>query len=91
MPGLIALVTRLDQAEEEAWLAALAAAMPNEALVPLRGLDPAQRPHVDIAAVANPDPADVTGLPNLALIHSLWQESNGWSANSVRALRRSSA
>ena len=72
MPTLIALVTRLDQAEEDAWLAALAAAMPNEIVVPFRTLDPSQRRDVEIAIVANPDPADVAGLPNLALIQSLW-------------------
>src|SRR3954452_10772264 len=72
MHGLIALVTRLDQAEEDAWLAALAAAMPDETLVPLRSLDRSQRTRVDIAVVANPDPADISALPNLALVHSLW-------------------
>jgi glyoxylate/hydroxypyruvate reductase len=69
---LIALVTRLDQVEEDAWLAALAAAMPNERLAPFRTLDPSQRHDVEIAIVADPDPADVAALSNLALIQSLW-------------------
>jgi glyoxylate/hydroxypyruvate reductase len=72
VPTLIALVTRLNQVEEDAWLAALTAAMPNERLAPFRTLDRAQRHDVEIAIVANPDPADVAALPNLALIQSLW-------------------
>jgi glyoxylate/hydroxypyruvate reductase len=72
VPNLIALVTRLDQGEEDAWLAALTAAMPNENLVPLRTLDASRHSDVEIAVVANPDPADVAGLPNLVLVQSLW-------------------
>jgi len=72
VPTLIALITRLDQAEEDAWLEALTAAMPNERIVSFRTLDPSQRHDVEIAIVANPDPADVAALPHLALIQSLW-------------------
>jgi len=69
---LIALVTRLDQVEEDAWLTALTAAMPNERIAPFRTLDPSQRHDVEIAIVADPEPADVVALPNLTLIQSLW-------------------
>ena len=69
---MIALVTRLDQVEEDTWLSALAAAMPNESLVSCRALDASRRPDVEIAVVANPNPSDVAGLPNLALVQSLW-------------------
>jgi glyoxylate/hydroxypyruvate reductase len=72
VPTLIALITRLDQAEEDAWLEALTATMPNERIVSFRTLDPSQRHDVDVAIVANPDPADVAALPHLALIQSLW-------------------
>ena len=72
MPNLISLVTRLDQAEEDAWLEALTATMPNESIVSFRTLDPSQRHDVEIAIVANPDPGDVAALPHLALIQSLW-------------------
>jgi len=72
VPTLIALTTRLDQAEEDAWLEALTATMPNERIVSFRTLDPSQRHGVDVAIVANPDPADVAALPHLALIQSLW-------------------
>jgi glyoxylate/hydroxypyruvate reductase A len=72
VPNLIAFITRLDQVEEDAWLAALSAAMPGESLVSFRTLDPSRRPDVEIAIIANPNPADVAGLPNLALVQSLW-------------------
>ena len=72
MPNLIALVSRLDPVEEHAWLAALTAVMPNENVVLSRTLDPSRRSDVEIAIVANPDPSDVAGLPNLALVQSLW-------------------
>lgn len=72
MPDPIALVTRLDRAEEEAWLAALAAAMPDETFVPFRALEPARYGDVRIAVVANPEPADVARLANLAFVQSLW-------------------
>src|SRR4051794_15337883 len=56
VPTLIALITRLDQAEEDAWLEALTATMPNERILSFRTLDPSQRHDVDVAIVANPDP-----------------------------------
>ena len=72
MPNLIALVARLDPVEEDAWLAALTAVMPNENVVLFRTLSPSRRCDVEIAIVANPDPADVARLPSLALVQSLW-------------------
>jgi glyoxylate/hydroxypyruvate reductase A len=72
VPNLIALVARLDPVEEDAWLAALTAVMPNENVVLFRTLSPSRRCDVEIAIVANPDPADVARLPILALVQSLW-------------------
>jgi glyoxylate/hydroxypyruvate reductase A len=70
--GSLALVTRLDAAEDGAWLAALSAAMPEETIAPFRAIAPARRGDVDVAIVADPDPADVAALPNLAFVQSLW-------------------
>jgi glyoxylate/hydroxypyruvate reductase A len=70
--GSLALVTRLDAAEDDAWLAALSAAMPEEAIAPFRAIAPARRGDVNVAIVADPDPADVAALPNLAFVQSLW-------------------
>jgi glyoxylate/hydroxypyruvate reductase A len=72
MTNPIALVTRGDAATQEEWRAALAAAMPEETILPFSVLSAEQRRQADIAIVANPDPADVAALPNLAWVQSLW-------------------
>ncbi|GJD49343.1 Glyoxylate/hydroxypyruvate reductase A [Methylobacterium crusticola] len=72
MSDVVALVCKIDPEQEAAYLSALAAAMPDETLVRFRDLSPAQRAAAAIAVVANPDPADVAALPNLAWVQSLW-------------------
>lgn len=69
---LLALVTRSSDAEEARWLTHLRAAMPGEDIRSLRALSEADCARVDVAIVANPDPADLTRLPNLQWVHSLW-------------------
>ncbi|MFP5077787.1 2-hydroxyacid dehydrogenase [Rhizobium sp. YIM 134829] len=69
---MIALITRLDRDEEEAWLAALTTAMPLESILPIAALTEEQRAAVEIAIVADPDPADLRQLPNLRWVQSLW-------------------
>lgn len=68
----IALVTRLDHEEEQAWLDILGKAMPDERIIPFRQLTQVEKDHAQIAIVANPDPAEVAALPGLSFIHSLW-------------------
>lgn len=68
----IALVTRLSDAAEEGWLRRLSALLPHERIVSHRALAPEDRAAVRIAIVANPDPAHLADLPNLAWVHSLW-------------------
>jgi glyoxylate/hydroxypyruvate reductase len=69
---MIALVTRLPEEAEGLWLNVLSDKMPGETIVPFRQLDEASRFKVDIAIVANPDPADIGRLPSLKWIHSVW-------------------
>ncbi len=69
---MIALVTRMPEAQEKLWLTSLSEKMPGETIVPFRHLDDAAREKVDIAIVANPDPADIARLPGLKWIHSVW-------------------
>ena len=57
---------------EAHYIAALAEAMPGERVVPFRDLTADQRKAVEIAVVANPDPADVAALPRLVWLQSLW-------------------
>ncbi|SFV07386.1 glyoxylate/hydroxypyruvate reductase A [Methylobacterium sp. 174MFSha1.1] len=68
----IAFLGNLDAEEEAGFLAALAAAMPEETIRPFRHLSAEERAGIRIAIVANPDPAEVALLPNLAWIQSLW-------------------
>ena len=58
--------------EELDYQRALAAALPDEAVVPFRLMDEGQRARAEIAIVANPDPADVAALPRLVWVQSLW-------------------
>jgi len=68
----IALSTRLAPAVETAWLGYLRHAMPDETIDCFHSLTPAQRADVDLAIVANPDPSDLTQLPRLVWVQSLW-------------------
>jgi glyoxylate/hydroxypyruvate reductase A len=72
MPASIALVTRLQPQAEQTWLAILRAAMPNETIAVIDEIEEGDLRHVDIAIVANPDPADLRRLPGVRWIHSLW-------------------
>ncbi|OLP54366.1 glyoxylate/hydroxypyruvate reductase A [Rhizobium rhizosphaerae] len=72
MPQPIALVTRSPAEEEAGWLAALRRAMPGERIETLSALSAAERAEVEIAIVANPDPAALRALPKLVWIQSLW-------------------
>jgi len=72
MRSPIAFVSCYDEAEENAWITALADAMPEETIVSIRAMDEATRSRVSMAIVANPNPADVTLLHNVQWIHSVW-------------------
>lgn len=54
------------------WLAALQAAMPDARVVPLDGMEAAEREACDVAIVANPAPGDLRALPGLRWVHSVW-------------------
>lgn len=68
----IALVTRLSPEAEAHWAGYLTRALPGERIGSFRNMSPEERTEVDIAIVANPDPADLAELPNLIWVHSLW-------------------
>jgi glyoxylate/hydroxypyruvate reductase A len=72
MRKIVAVVTRLSADNEAAWVSRLAAMMPNERVMAFHALSLAERAHVDIAVVANPDPAHLLQLPALVWIQSLW-------------------
>jgi glyoxylate/hydroxypyruvate reductase len=67
----IALLAR-NPASGSQWLQSLSAALAGEELVPFSSLTPKQRQAVEIAIVADPDPAEVAQLLGLVWIQSLW-------------------
>lgn len=67
----VLLCGALDAEERRAWLAALGAALPEARFVDLEAAR-ASPEGIEIAAVANPAPGSLQGLPNLRLIQSLW-------------------
>jgi len=72
MPEVIALIGCKGPTQETDYLAVLAAAMPEERIVPFRLMDDGARDAARVAIVANPDPAEVAALPNLVWVQSLW-------------------
>jgi glyoxylate/hydroxypyruvate reductase len=68
----VALVGCRNLDQEAEYLSILAAAMPEERLIPFRAMSDADRAAVRVAVVANPDPAEVAALPNLVWVQSLW-------------------
>lgn len=72
MRAPIAFLGSLDADEEARYRSALAHALPAEVIRPFRALSEAERAAVEVAIVANPDPAEVAQLPRLVWIQSLW-------------------
>jgi glyoxylate/hydroxypyruvate reductase A len=72
MSDPIALITNIRSGYEASYLSALASAMPAEQVILFRELSAEQHARVQIAIVANPDPADVIALPSLVWMQSLW-------------------
>jgi glyoxylate/hydroxypyruvate reductase A len=71
MANPIAFITR-DDGTSSGWLEALLTSMPSETIIPFPDLTAAEKARVEIAIVANPDPAEVAELRGLVWIQSLW-------------------
>jgi len=66
----IVLIGSLSPQDEQSWLDALRSAMPEERVLPVTQVaDPAE---VELAIVANPDPAVVRRFSSLKWVQSLW-------------------
>jgi glyoxylate/hydroxypyruvate reductase A len=61
-----------DSPEAGAWVSALRHAMPDERIVAFEDLNEGERSEATIAIVANPEPADLSRLPRLRWVHSVW-------------------
>ncbi len=72
MQHLIAFVGQIDKVEEREWLDRLNQIIPQASIVSYDELTSDQYADIEIAIVANPDPAKLNALPNLIWIHSVW-------------------
>lgn len=68
----IAFVSRSDKASEENWIKTLSQALPDERIVSFKEMSVSERESAEFAIVANPDPSDISNLPSLKWMHSLW-------------------
>ena len=74
---IIPFVTRVNEEETKKWLKALRLAMPDHTILPLHKLNEAECQSCEVAIVANPDPFELAGLPNLKWVQSLWAGVEG--------------
>ncbi|WP_133010245.1 2-hydroxyacid dehydrogenase [Marinomonas flavescens] len=77
---MIPFVSRASQTEQDAWIATLSKALPEEVIVAFETLSCEQKQACDVAIVANPNPASLLELPNLKWVHSVWAGVEGMIA-----------
>jgi len=69
---VIPFVAQLDEAETRRWLQVLREALPEYQVMAFDQIGDEARAGVEVAIVADPDPADLALLPNLKWVQSLW-------------------
>ena len=72
MKTVIPFVAQTHERDRQTWIAALGAAMPQCEIKEFAALSAQERAAARVAIVADPDPSDLAGMPNLAWVHSLW-------------------
>ncbi len=72
MKKMIPFVARLDGDETQLWLKVLQDALPDYQVVAFDQVGDEQRAGVEVAIIADPDPADLALLPKLKWVQSLW-------------------
>lgn len=77
MRPLIPFVHQIDSQEADDWLGALRVQLPDCDIRLLSQLTEQEKARVELAIVANPEPADVAQLPSLKWIHSVWAGVEG--------------
>jgi len=68
----VPLVSRLTRAEQSEWITTLDQAIDDASICRLDELSEHERGQIKVAIVANPDPEELTTLPNLEWVQSLW-------------------
>lgn len=72
MKKIIPFVAQLDAGETQIWLKNLGDALPGYQVLGFDDIDDEVRAGVEVAIVADPDPADLALLPKLKWVQSLW-------------------
>ena len=72
MQSIVAFVGQFDTNETDHWVQHLRRALPQSDIRKYADISDEQHASVEIAIVANPDPAQLANFPNLKWIHSVW-------------------
>jgi len=72
MSTIIAFISRIDDDDQRKWLRALQDALPAHRIVTIDEMSDDDKHRAEVAIVANPDPLDLSRLPNLKWVQSLW-------------------
>ncbi|MBE7637798.1 glyoxylate/hydroxypyruvate reductase A [Sneathiella sp. P13V-1] len=68
----ISFVGQVPEDERDDWIKRLSDLLPGETIRAFEDLSEADKHEIEIAVVANPEPAKLEALPNLKWIHSVW-------------------
>lgn len=69
---VVPFLTRSSEDATRKWVDALSSALPECRIVPFSRLTDEERAAAEVAIVANPEPAELTELPSLKWVQSLW-------------------
>jgi len=72
MSTMIAFISRIDDDDQRKWLRALQDALPAHRIVTIDQMSDEDKHRAEVAIVANPNPMDLSQLPNLKWVQSLW-------------------
>lgn len=68
----IAFIGQVSDKEKTAWITHIQTQLTDATIIAYEALSPEQKRDIKVAIVANPDPKQLTDLPNLVWIQSLW-------------------
>ena len=72
MNAVIPFAGQIDTSERDQWIEAINASTELFRVTPIDNLEKADKNKTEVAIVANPDPSELSGLPQLKWLQSLW-------------------
>ena len=72
MTKQIVFIGQISDKEKTAWITCIQAQLTGVSIIAYEALSPEQKLNIEVAIVANPDPKQLTELPKLVWIQSLW-------------------